>query len=63
MKINPQNELGDIISETCVNLNRFREVVNFSQTELGSSFWFRGFCRIGGSKIISMGLCEDKSTE
>ena len=30
VKINPQNELGDIISDPCVKLNRFRVVVNFS---------------------------------
>ena len=29
MKINPQNELGDIISEPCVNLNRFQVVICF----------------------------------
>ena len=26
---NPQNELGDIISEPCVNLNRFQVVIYF----------------------------------
>ena len=27
---NPQNELGDIISEPCVNLNRFRVIIKYN---------------------------------
>jgi hypothetical protein len=27
VKTNPQNELGDIISEPCVNFNRFRVII------------------------------------
>ena len=51
VKIKPQNELGYIILEPCVDLNRFR-VIN----KLVSSFLFRGLYRNGGSRFISMAL-------
>ena len=35
MKINPQNELGDIMSEPCVNLNRFQVVIYFYLNQIG----------------------------
>ena len=53
VKINPQNELGDIISEFCVKFNRFR-VIN----HIVFTFWLRGLYRNGGSKFISMGLVK-----
>ena len=53
LKTNPQNELGDIISEPCIKFNRFR-VIN----HIVFTFWLRGLYRNGGSKFISMALAK-----
>ena len=53
VKTNPQNELGDIISEPCVEFNRCR-VIN----QIVFSFLLRGLYRNGGSRFISMALVK-----
>jgi len=53
VKTNSQNELGDIIAEPCVELNRSEYSKSYCFT-----FWFRGLYRNGGSKFISMGLVK-----
>ena len=45
----PQNELGDITSEPCVELNSFRVINQFV-----SSLLFQWLYRNGGSKFISI---------
>ena len=49
----PQNELGDIISEPCVELNSFRVINQFV-----SPFLFKGLYRNGGSKLMSVALVK-----
>jgi hypothetical protein len=53
VKIIPLNELGDIISEPCVELNNFRVII-----QIVSSFLFRELYKNGGSKFISMALAK-----
>ena len=53
VKIIPLNELRDIISEPCVELNSFREI-----NQIVSSFLFKELYKNGGSKFISMALVK-----
>ena len=55
VKTNPKNELGDIISDPCVELNRFWLI-----NRIGFFILFRGLYRNGGSKFISMALVKTK---
>ena len=53
-KINPQNELGNIISEPHEKLNSFRRIIQ----KMSESFLFSELGRNGGSKSISMALAK-----